>query len=144
MKESALPPDRLELEITENSLLEGTRDIIKTLERLKALGLRLAIDDFGTGYSSLRYLQSYPVDRLKTDQSFVRRVTDTQKEAAIVDTILTIARHLELEAIAEGVETEAQLAYLRGRRCPQAQGFYFSQPLPPDAATQWLRRARDA
>lgn len=138
--ETGLVPDRLELEITENSLLEETQDILRTLHMLNEIGVRLALDDFGTGYSSLRYLQSYPVDRLKIDQSFVRRVAVKRKEAAIVDTILSLARHLELEVIAEGVETQAQLIHLRQCGCPQAQGFYFSQPLPPEDVRQWLER----
>jgi diguanylate cyclase (GGDEF)-like protein len=141
LAERDLEPALLELELTENSLLEDTEDTLATLQALRALGVRLSLDDFGTGYSSLRTLQAFPVDRLKIDQSFVRAAPDDPKQAAIVETILTLGRHLALATIAEGVETPAQLAQLRRQGCRQAQGYYFSRPLPPAEVEDWLRQA---
>ena len=138
---SDLAPGLIELELTENSLLEDTEDTLATLQALRALGVRLTLDGFGTGYSSLRTLQAFPVDRLKIDQSFVRAAPEHPQPAAMVETILTLGRHLALATIAEGVETEPQLAQLRRQGCRQAQGYYFSRPLPPAKVEDWLRRA---
>lgn len=109
------------------------------LER-RALGVRLSLDDFGVGYSSLRTLTAFPVDRLKIDQSFVRAAPEQPKQEATVETILALGRHLGFEVIAEGVETEDQLAALRRLGCRQAQGYYFSRPLLPPQVEGWLQR----
>ncbi|MBK1649328.1 EAL domain-containing protein [Rhabdochromatium marinum] len=141
LAEKRLDPALLELEITENTLLEGGNETHALLRELHILGVRLSLDDFGTGYSCLRTLTSFPVDRLKIDQSFVHTAPEQPKQAAVIETILALGRHLKLEVIAEGVETEVQLEALRQLGCRQAQGYYFSRPLPPEQVETWLRRA---
>lgn len=126
-----LEPFCLELEITESLLMEDTEESDARLNALKAeRGLRVAIDDFGTGYSSLAYLKRFPIDVLKVDRSFVRGMDGDPDAAAIISAIIGLAHNLRLKVIAEGVETAAQLARLRELDCDQAQGFYFSRPLP--------------
>ncbi|MEQ1774805.1 MAG: PAS domain S-box protein [Burkholderiales bacterium] len=120
----------LELEITESSLMNNTEEAIATLKYLKSLGLRISIDDFGTGYSSLSYLKRFPLDALKVDRSFVRDITTDADDATIALAIISMAHKLGLKVIAEGVETEAQLAFLSRNRCDQMQGYYFSKPVP--------------
>jgi len=120
----------LELELTESSLMANTQSTIKTLQILRNLGVSISIDDFGTGYSSLAYLRRFPVDKLKIDIAFIRGITTNADDAAIVLAIIRMAHTLKLEVIAEGVETAAQLEYLRSHRCDQIQGYYFSRPLP--------------
>ena len=120
----------LELELTESSLMANTQSTIKTLQILRNLGVSISIDDFGTGYSSLAYLRRFPVDKLKIDMAFIRGVTTNDDDAAIVLAIIRMARTLKLETIAEGVESAAQLEYLRVHRCDQIQGYYLSRPLP--------------
>jgi len=131
LAETELSPERLELEITEGHLLQRVEHCIATLRDLKSLGVTLAIDDFGTGYSSLSYLKRLPVDRLKIDRSFVEGIPDDRDDAAIVATILSMARNLGLEVIAEGVENDTQLAHLRAARCSEYQGYLLSRPVPP-------------
>ena len=132
----------LELEITESSLVNNTEDAIATLNYLKSLGLRISIDDFGTGYSSLSYLKRFPLDALKVDRSFVRDITTDADDAAITLAIISMAHSLGLKVIAEGVETEAQLAFLAAHGCEQMQGYYFSKPVPAADCAQMLRDAR--
>jgi len=120
----------LELELTESSLMANTQSTIKTLQILRNLGVSISIDDFGTGYSSLAYLRRFPVDKLKIDIAFIRGITTNADDAAIVLAIIRMAHTLKLDVIAEGVETTAQLEYLRSHRCDQIQGYYFSRPLP--------------
>jgi EAL domain-containing protein (putative c-di-GMP-specific phosphodiesterase class I) len=112
--------------------------VIATSCSLKALGLALSIDDFGTGYSSLSYLKKLPLDKLKLDQSFVRELPFEADNAAIVEAILLMAKALKLEVIAEGVETQAQLDFLRAHQCDEIQGFYFSKPLPANEFPRML------
>jgi diguanylate cyclase (GGDEF)-like protein/PAS domain S-box-containing protein len=126
---SGLPPHLLELELTESILLHDVENTLDTVRQLKAMGVRLSIDDFGTGYSSLSYLKRFAVDRLKIDRSFVRDLNADPDNAAIVRAVIQLARSLRLDIIAEGVETEAQLAFLREEGCPGVQGFLFSRPL---------------
>jgi diguanylate cyclase (GGDEF)-like protein len=130
LAESGLPPESLELEITEGVLMDDMPEIAANLKMLCDLGVRLSIDDFGTGYSSLGYLQRYPFDSLKIDRSFVSEAMTSASAARLVETIITMAHGLGLEVIAEGVETAEQLAFLRGRQCNHAQGYFFSKPVP--------------
>ena len=131
LRDSALPPHRLELEITEGLLMQDKPDLAETLERLHALGLWLALDDFGTGYSALSYLHRFPLQTLKIDRSFVAGIGRDHNSETLVDAIVAMAHSLEMDVIAEGVETPEQLAYLAGRQVKLVQGFLFSRPLPP-------------
>jgi EAL domain-containing protein (putative c-di-GMP-specific phosphodiesterase class I) len=132
----------LEFEITESSLVNNTEEAAETLAFLNTLGVRVAIDDFGTGYSSLSYLKRFPLDALKIDGSFVRDITTDADDAAITRAIITMAHHLELSVIAEGVETEDQLNFLTANGCDQIQGYYFSFPLAAEECTALFRSER--
>jgi diguanylate cyclase (GGDEF)-like protein/PAS domain S-box-containing protein len=132
LEETGMATNNLELEITENILMDDTNLAIATLTELSELGISLAIDDFGTGYSSLSYLKQFPLDVLKIDRSFVRDINDDADDAAIVDAILAMSRRLNLEVVAEGVETVDQLTFLQKNDCPRVQGYYFSKPLSFD------------
>jgi len=140
--ETGLDPRYLELELTESLIMEHAEATITNLAELKALGLQLSIDDFGTGYSSLSYLKRFPINTLKIDKSFVKDVDKDPDSAAIVKAIIAMAHNLNLAVIAEGVETEQQLAFLREYGCDQIQGYLFCQPLPPDALIQFLQEGR--
>jgi diguanylate cyclase (GGDEF)-like protein/PAS domain S-box-containing protein len=129
LKTTGLEPQYLELEITETILMETRTDAPAALRALKQLGVKVAVDDFGTGYSSLSYLKQFDVDRLKIDRSFVRDVPQDTNDVAIVQAVLAMAQALHLEVTAEGVETQAQLAFLRKHRCSASQGFLFSPPV---------------
>jgi diguanylate cyclase (GGDEF)-like protein/PAS domain S-box-containing protein len=139
LAQSGLPPGLLELELTESILLQDVDNTLDTVRRLKALGVMLSIDDFGTGYSSLGYLKRLAVDRLKIDQSFVRHIDSDPDAAAIVSAVIQLARSLRLGIVAEGVETETQLAFLRKEGCTEIQGYLFSRPLLPAAIEALLR-----
>ncbi len=128
----------LELEVTEGTAMHNAEKAIVTLGRLKALGVRISIDDFGTGYSSLSYLKRFPVDSLKLDRSFVKDLPGDAEDAAIARAVISLAHSLDLELIAEGVETEAQLSFLAANGCDAIQGYYFSRPLPVDQFRHWL------
>src|SRR5262249_54416959 len=138
LRESGLPPDALELEITEYVALNA-EDPSGPLLKLHERGVKLAFDDFGTGYASLNYLARFPVSRIKIDRSFVGKITDNAEDAAIVRSLIGMARNLDLEVIAEGVEPEAQAEFLLGERCQEAQGFLYSKPLPADEFEAYLR-----
>ena len=140
LQESGLPPEMLELEITEGHIMDHVEQCIETLEGLRDLGVTLAIDDFGTGYSSLSYLKRLPVDRLKIDRSFVEGIPDDADDVAIVSTIVAMAQQLGLKVIAEGVETEAQLGHLRAHGCDEYQGYFLSRPTPGDELTVLLAK----
>lgn len=127
---SELDAKRLELEITESVLLQNNAANLEALHELRALGLSIALDDFGTGYSSLSYLQRFPFDKLKIDQSFVRDLENQKDSFAIVQSIATLGRNLKMKTTAEGVETEAQLDIIARAGCTEAQGYYFSPPVP--------------
>jgi diguanylate cyclase (GGDEF)-like protein/PAS domain S-box-containing protein len=129
LNEAQLEPQYLEIELTESLVMADVERAIGVLRELKALGVQLSIDDFGTGYSSLSYLKRFPIDVLKIDRSFVNDITTDPDDAAIVSTIVSLAHSLRLQVIAEGVETEAQLAYLRQHDCDQMQGYFFSPPV---------------
>ncbi|MGK5058844.1 EAL domain-containing protein [Janthinobacterium sp. LB2P49] len=133
-----IAPELLELELTESSLMSNAEETIAVLRNLKALGIQISIDDFGTGYSSLAYLKRFPIDKLKIDIAFVREVTSNPDDAAIVLAIISMAHSMKLEVIAEGVENDAQLAYLRRHGCDEMQGYYFSRPVPQEEFEQML------
>ena len=142
LRESGLNPDRLWLEITESVLMEDPDAAVNALERLRALGVHLSVDDFGTGYSSLAYLRRFPVDALKVDRSFVAGLGRDPEDSAIVEAVVSMAHSLGLSVIAEGVETDEQLARLRDLGCELAQGFYFAAPVPSSALDPLSARAR--
>lgn len=135
---SNLAPERLKIEITESLLMKRDALTMRQLDELRALGVRISLDDFGTGYSSLSYLQSYPTDLIKIDQSFVRALGQIDRSKPIVEAIVALARCLGMRTVAEGVETEEQLAILAGIGCGEAQGYLFSKPLPLNALLEWI------
>jgi len=138
LSDTGIDPAQVELEITESVLMDDVEMSEETLQRLKALGVRLAVDDFGTGYSSLSYLRRFPVDLLKVDRSFVDGLGSDPSDSAIAAAVITLAHTLGLEAVAEGVETETQLAELRRLQCDTAQGFLLARPAPGDAIGELL------
>jgi len=132
LKITGLEPDCLELELTETSMMQNAESEVEILASLREMGLKIAIDDFGTGYSSLGYLKNLPIDSVKLDQSFVRGATTDPDDAALVMAIVTLAHNLRLKVIAEGIETEDQLKFLRLLRCDRGQGYLFGKPAPAD------------
>ena len=139
---SGIAPELLELEVTESALMLDMARTIDTLTALRAMGTRIAIDDFGTGYSSLAYLKHFPINTLKIDMAFIRDVTTDPDSAAIVRAIIGMAHSMQMEVIAEGVETAEQLAYLQRSRCDHGQGFYLSRPLPAQQFEQLCHDGR--
>ena len=136
LNHTGLNPKLLEIEITETVIMEYASQTLNTLNRLKEKGIGIAIDDFGTGYSSLSYLKRFPIDTLKIDQSFVRDIPQNIDDSTIVTTVLAMANIMHLNAIAEGVETDAQLTFLRDHHCYGIQGFYYSPPVPKSDLAQ--------
>lgn len=143
LAESGLPPDCLELEVTESAAMQDPEVSIANLQKLKALGIGIAIDDFGTGYSSLAYLKLLPIDRIKLDRTFVKDLEIDANDAAICAATIGLAHNLGLKIVAEGVETAAQLEYLTQLGCDEVQGFHFSRPLPAGEALAYLRALGD-
>jgi diguanylate cyclase (GGDEF)-like protein len=141
LDETGLPASALELEITEGTLMQGSKDNIEALKQLSTMGIQLSVDDFGTGYSSLAYLQRFPVHALKIDQSFVCGICTDSNDAALVTTIIAMAKSLNLKVLAEGVETAYQAKFLQSHGCPVAQGFYYSKAVPAQAFTALLQSA---
>ena len=139
LKETGLAPQFLELELTESLLLANADVMLSVIEELNAMGLTLAIDDFGTGYSNFAYLKQFRVSKLKIDRSFIRDVAVNPDDAAITSAIISMARSLNLKVIAEGVEDEAQMSFLRAHQCHEIQGYYFSKPLSVDQVADKLR-----
>ena len=131
LRQTGLAPRSLELELTESVLMKQVGSAASILQTLREIGVQIAVDDFGTGYSSLSYLSKFPIDALKIDQSFVHQLNASGDDAIIVTAVIGMARSLKLRVVAEGVETPEQLAFLRGHQCDEAQGYYFSRPVPP-------------
>jgi diguanylate cyclase (GGDEF)-like protein/PAS domain S-box-containing protein len=130
LDETGLPPERLELEITETVLLQGSEDNVETLHQLRAMGIAIVLDDFGTGYSSLSYLRMFPFDKIKIDRSFVHELAKNEHSASIVSAVAGLGRSLRIGTVAEGVETEDQLVLIRAAGCTHAQGYLFGKPCP--------------
>jgi diguanylate cyclase (GGDEF)-like protein/PAS domain S-box-containing protein len=142
LEDTGLPPHMLELELTESQLLDDIDNAISTSRQLRALGVKLAIDDFGTGYSSLSYLKRFPVDYVKIDRSFISELQQFGEDATIVRAIIAMVHSLELKVVAEGVETQAQLDFLKAHQCDEVQGFLISKPVPAAEFIQWVAQAR--
>ncbi len=140
LAETGFEPNYLELELTETFLMEDSASTVAVLQALKDMGVQLALDDFGTGYSSLSYLKRFPIDSLKIDRSFVRDLTTDAENASIVSAVIGMGNSLRMRVVAEGVETQEQLAFLQGHSCPEGQGYYFSQPVNAGEFTQLLER----
>ncbi|MCJ2036951.1 putative bifunctional diguanylate cyclase/phosphodiesterase [Methylobacterium sp. J-068] len=140
LRETGLPPENLEIEITESVLLDREAEVLTNLKRLRALGVRIALDDFGTGYSSLSYLTDFPFDKVKVDRSFVRDLQFRPEKIAVVEAIATMARALSMDVTVEGVETRQQEAVLRHKHCGTAQGFLYSPARPASEIAELIRR----
>jgi EAL domain-containing protein (putative c-di-GMP-specific phosphodiesterase class I) len=136
---SGFAAGRLELELTETMLMEDVESNLAVMKRLRALGVQISIDDFGTGYSSMSYLKRFPITSLKIDRSFVCDLPGDRENAAITEAIIALARALNLETVAEGVETPAQAQMLAHAGCSYLQGYLFSKPAPPEAFVEWWK-----
>ena len=143
LAESGLPPERLELEITESVLLHGTAENVETLHQLRLMGISIVLDDFGTGYSSLSYLRMFPFDKIKIDRSFVHELAKNADCAAIVSAVAGLGRSLRIGTVAEGIETEDQLLLVRAAGCTHAQGYLFGRPCPAEGARSCGRFATE-
>jgi EAL domain-containing protein (putative c-di-GMP-specific phosphodiesterase class I) len=139
LADTGLDPRSLELELTESVLMKYPETTTFILQTVRKGGVRVAIDDFGTGYSSLAYLRKLPVDALKIDQSFIRQISTAGEDTAIVGAVIGLARSIKLRVVAEGVETLEELEFLRAHQCDEAQGYYFSPPVPPEQFAALLR-----
>ncbi|KWS63907.1 diguanylate cyclase [Pseudomonas savastanoi pv. fraxini] len=140
LREEELDPSLLELELTEGLLLKATEDTRQQLDSLKKLGLSLAMDDFGTGYSSFSYLKKFPIDVIKIDRSFIRDIPDDEDDMEITSAVIAMAHNLKLKVVAEGIETAAQLTFLRRHRCDVGQGYLFDKPIPGEELIEKLKR----
>lgn len=138
LRQSNIDLRMVELEITESTVMHDPDRAIKIIRQLKDMGVRIAIDDFGTGYSALAHLKHFPIDSLKIDRSFVKDIPNASTDMAIVKALIAMAHTLKLNVIAEGVETEAQYNFLRTHHCDDAQGYYFSKPMPEQEAAALL------
>jgi EAL domain-containing protein (putative c-di-GMP-specific phosphodiesterase class I) len=140
LQDSALPPEYLELELTEGIVMQDVDNTIDCLHNLKQLGIKLSIDDFGTGYSSLSYLKRFPINKLKIDKSFIHDIANDADDEKIVRAVIGLAQAMNLTVIAEGVETQEQLSFLRSHQCDEMQGYLCSKPLPADEMAKFLER----
>jgi len=139
LAETGFDPRSLELELTESVLMKHAASTATILRTLRESGIRVAVDDFGTGYSSLSYLQKFPIDAVKIDQSFIRQISTAGDDTTIVKAVIGMARGLKLRVIAEGVETQEEAAFLRAYRCEEAQGYFFSRPVPARQFAMFLK-----
>lgn len=139
LKESGLSPQFLELELSENMVMQNAQRTMATLAALKAMGVRLAVDNFGVGYSSLAQIKRFPIDAIKIDHSFIKDIVDNIEDQAITTAIISMGKMLDMKVIAGGVETAEQKNFLLAQGCDQIQGFYFSEPIPPDQFFELLR-----
>jgi diguanylate cyclase (GGDEF)-like protein len=142
LERTHLAPGLLELEITESVLMQNVEDTLTTLRAIKTMGVRLAVDDFGTGYSSLSYLRRFPIDVLKIDQSFIRGLSKNTQDAQLISAIISLGKSLDLNIIAEGVETVEQLDFLKAHHCEEGQGFLFSKAVPAEEFAQLMQAGR--
>lgn len=132
LQETGLDPKWLELEVTESILMENSETLKDSLYRLKAIGVSISIDDFGTGYTSLSYLRQFSFDRVKIDRSFINDISSDLNGKAITSTIISLAHKLKMGVIAEGIEDDVQLSFLKDEFCDEGQGYHFSKPLPAE------------
>jgi len=139
LKEFNISPKRIKLEITESMLIDDIEQTISKMHSLKEEGFTFSIDDFGTGYSSLTYLNSFPIDELKIDKSFIDKIHLNEIGMGIVDAIIALSEHMKFNVVAEGVELEAQMNLLMTRRIKAIQGYYFAKPMPSDQFITWLK-----
>jgi EAL domain-containing protein (putative c-di-GMP-specific phosphodiesterase class I) len=144
IRESGVSPDLIQLEITEGAVLKNVDYAIAMLRQFVEMGIGIALDDFGTGYSSLTYLKRFPFDAVKIDRSFVRDLEHDVSDATIVSIVIAMAENMHLNVIAEGVETEQQLEFLRQRGCNEYQGYLFSRAVPPEEFAELLRAEASA
>ena len=140
LNDSGMAPNLLELEITESMVMHNPARMIAMLAKIKSMGVRLAIDDFGTGYSSLAQIKHFPIDTLKVDRSFIRNIPQDAEDKAITEAIIAMGKTLSLTVVAEGVETEEQMNFLKEHSCDEMQGFYFSKPIAPEQFADLLRK----
>ncbi|WP_170162344.1 EAL domain-containing protein [Caldimonas tepidiphila] len=143
VREHGIDPACFQVEVTESTVMDSVPEAIETLQALKSAGIRVALDDFGTGYSSLSHLSQLPLDKLKVDQSFVRRLEHDRASRAITDAVIALGRTLDMEVVGEGIESDSARAYLCEHGCEQGQGYLFSRPLPPQEFAAWYRRKAD-
>ena len=144
LEDTKLDPKYLEMELTESMVMHNVEAAIATLQGLKSLGIALSVDDFGTGYSSLSYLKDLPIDALKIDRSFVRDIGSgaEKDEGVLAAAILSLGHSLDLKVIAEGVETDAQVRFLKRLQCEEVQGFFYGEPVAPEAFARLLDKAK--
>lgn len=139
IKNSHINPGCLQIEITETMVMDNIEESVNTLNEIKALGVQIALDDFGTGYSSLSLLQLLPIDKLKIDQSFIHRIDTDLPKQSIIEAIIGLGHNMNLKVVGEGIESQEAMAYLRDHSCDEAQGFLFSQALPPEEFESWFK-----
>jgi len=142
LTDTSVDPNTLILEITESMIMENVDAAVETMKRLRSMGIRLYIDDFGTGHSSLSYLQLFPVSALKIDRSFINKLTSGGENQEIITHIVSLAKSLNFDVIAEGVEMEHQLANVQNLHCGYCQGFFFARPMDFNAIDAWMQRQR--
>jgi EAL domain-containing protein (putative c-di-GMP-specific phosphodiesterase class I) len=144
LTEVCLDPACLELEIAETTAMQDVNFTASLLQQLRTMGVHIAVDDFGTGYSALSYLKKFPLNTIKIDQSFIQDLTTDDRDGAIVAAVIALGRGLNLNVVAEGVETQEQLTILRSLGCEEMQGYLFSQPMPATQATQFLQTYKNS